>query len=107
MSYTPENSALKAGRLELAVALVTLAFLVAVAFQTSQLVRERSNMVAIFTNQETPMQETLGLRQKVNQLAGDTAQLAQSGDAAAKQVVDDLGRQHVVLKPPVAPPATQ
>ena len=90
-------------RIELAVAVLALAFLLAVLFQSVQLWRERSSMNLIYQNQEQVLPDVLKLREQVNSLAGDVAQLAQTGDAAAKQVIDDMARQGVALRPPAAP----
>jgi len=90
--------------LELGLALLALSFFAAVLFQTVQLVRERVNYSTILLNQQAPLQSTLKLRDQINALANDTAALAQSGNAAAKQVVDDLARQHIALHPPTTPP---
>ena len=85
--------------LELGVVLLALGFFLAVVFQTVQLVRERVNFSTIVLNQQAPLENTLQLRERINALANDTAQLAQSGNAAAKQVVSDLARQHIALHP--------
>jgi hypothetical protein len=90
--------------LELGLALLALGFFAAVVFQTVQLVRERLNYSSILLNQQAPLENTLKLRDQINALANDTAQLAQSGNAAAKQVVDDLARQHIALHPATAVP---
>jgi hypothetical protein len=89
-------------RIELAVAVLALAFFVAVLFQSVQLWRERGSMIQIYNNQEQVLPDVLKLRDQVNSLAGDVAQLAQT-DAAAKQVVDDMARQGIALHPPAAP----
>ncbi len=94
-------------RIELAVAVLALAFFLAVLFQSVQLWRERSSMSQIYQNQEQALPDVLKLRDQVNSLAGDVAQLAQTGDAAAKQVVDDMARQGVALRPPAAPAPAQ
>jgi hypothetical protein len=90
--------------IETAVILLALAFFIAVLFQTVQLIRERANLAAILERQETPVQDMLKLRDQVNSLAGDTALLARSGNAAAQQVVDDLQRQHITVHPPSQQP---
>lgn len=89
--------------LELGLALLALGFFAAVVFQTVQLVRERVNYSAILLNQQAPLESTLKLRDQINSLANDTAALAQNGNAAAKQVVDDLARQHIALHPATTP----
>ncbi|HKR19795.1 MAG TPA: hypothetical protein VJS41_06600 [Stellaceae bacterium] len=92
--------------LELGLALLALGFFAAVLFQTVQLVRERANYSTILLNQQASLESTLKLRDQINALATDTATLAQSGNAAAKQVVDDLARQHITLHPATPPPPT-
>ncbi len=84
---------------EIGLALLALGFFLAVLFQTVQLVRERLNFSTILLNQQGALENTLKLRERINALASDTAQLAQTGNAAAKQVVDDLARQHLALHP--------
>jgi len=92
-------------RIELAVTLLAFAFFVAVMFQGVQLWRERSGMKQLYANQEQVLPDVLKLRDQVNSIAGDVAQLAQNGDAAAKQVVDDMARQGIALRPPATPAA--
>jgi hypothetical protein len=94
-------------RIELAVAVLAFAFFLAVLFQSVQLLRERGGMVQIYNTQEQALPDVLKLRDQVNSLAGDVAQLAQTGDAAAKQVVDDMSRQGIALRPPAAPAPAQ
>jgi len=91
--------------LETTVTLLALAFFIAVLFQTVQLVRERFNLSDVLVRQEAPIEEMLKLRDQVNALAGDTAALAQSGDAAAKQVVSDLAALRIAIHPPNTQPA--
>jgi hypothetical protein len=92
-------------RIELAVTILALAFFLAVLFQTVQLWREHANMVDIFNNQDQALPDVIGVRDQVNSIAGDVAALAQSGDAAAKSVVDDMARQGISLRPPATPPS--
>jgi hypothetical protein len=91
--------------LELPVALVAGALLLFLAFQTVELVRDSQNLVAIARSQDTPLQETARLKQAVDSLAGELAQLAQEGDANAKQVVDEMAKQNIRLQ--AAQPATE
>lgn len=86
----------------LPIILLALAFTVMVAFQTVQLLRERGNLEAIRAGQETPVQETVKLRDTAQALAGETAQLADSGDAGAKQAIEELRRRGITLKAPAA-----
>ena len=94
----------KAAGAGLPLALLALALFLMLAFQTVQLVRESETLATIDRNQDTPLQETARLRQAVDSLAGDIAQLAQSGNANAKQVIDEMAKQNIVLRP--QPPTT-
>lgn len=99
MSDQATPPAVRRPPIEIGFALLALGFFLAVLFQTVQLVRERINYSTITLNQQAPLQNTLKLRDQINALANDTAQLAQTGNAAAKQVVDDLAHQHIALHP--------
>jgi hypothetical protein len=85
------------------VALLSVAFLAAIGFQTVQLLRDRSNLANVFKGQENAVAQTIQLRNSVDAFAGDTAKLAQAGDPQAKQVVDTLRSQNISIRPPVAP----
>ncbi len=86
----------------LQLALLTVALFVMVAFQSVQLIRERSNLAELWTNQEPTIQEGLKLRRQLDALAGETARLAADGDAGAGTIIDDLRRQGITVKPPAA-----
>lgn len=93
--------------LALPVALLSVAFLTAIAFQTVQLLRDRGNLADVYAGQESAVQQTIHLRDSVDAFAGDTARLAQAGDPQAKQVVDTLRNQNISIRPPMATaPAT-
>lgn len=85
---------------ELPVALLATAFVLMLAFQTVELVRQSEVLAEINANQATPLAETQHLRQATNALAADVAQLAKSGNANAKAIVDEMARQHIALQPP-------
>ena len=89
----------------LPVALLALAVFLGLVFQTVQLVRNSETLAAIDRNQEGPLQETARLRQATDSLASDVAQLAQSGNANAKQVVDEMAKQNIVMRPTPAAPS--
>jgi uncharacterized protein YggE len=91
--------------LALPVALLSVAFLAAIGFQTVQLMRDRSNLSNVFAGQEAAVAQTLRLRNSVDAFAGDAAKLAQAGDPQAKQVVDALRNQNITIRPPAATPA--
>jgi hypothetical protein len=80
-------------------ALVTLALFVMVAFQSVQLIRERSNLGDVRSNQEPTIQEGIKLRKQLETLANDTARLAAAGDAGASTIIEELRRQGITVKP--------
>jgi len=86
-------------KLYLPVALLACAFVLMVGFQTSQLIREHDNLVAMRASQEATLQQAVKLRQQLDTLVGKTAQLADEGDAGARSIVDDLRRQGITIKP--------
>ena len=86
------------GRITLFVlALAVFAF---TTFQAYILLQSRANMEKARANQENAMQEGAKLRERVQGLAGHTAQLAVDGNANARAIVDSFHRQGVDLKPP-------
>ncbi len=89
--------------LEVPVALVAVGLFLGVAFQTVELARDAQNLVAVAKSQAAPLEEAAKLKQATDSLASDVAELAQQGDANAKQVVDELAKQNVQLRP--SPPA--
>ncbi|HLI20959.1 MAG TPA: hypothetical protein VKV32_07565 [Stellaceae bacterium] len=91
--------------LSIAVALLSIAFLAAIGFQTIQLLRDRSNLANVISGQERAVEQTRRLRDSVDAFAGDTAKLAQAGDPQAKQVVEALKSQNISIRPPAAPAA--
>ena len=87
-------------RLQLPLALLVVAVFLMVAFQTIQLIRERDNLTAVRAQQEPTIQEATKVRQQLEAIAGATAKLADSGNANAKLVVEELRRQNINLKAP-------
>jgi uncharacterized protein YggE len=88
--------------LVLPVALLAVAFLAAIGFQTLELMRDRNTLSGVYAGQEAAVEQTLRLRNSVDAFAGDTAKLAQAGDPQAKQVVDALRSQNISIRPPAA-----
>ena len=84
-------------------ALLAIAVLLGLAFQTVQLVRDSEMLASINRSQDTPLQETARLRQATDSLASEIAQMAQSGNAGAQQVVDEMAKQNIVMRPTSAP----
>jgi hypothetical protein len=85
-------------RLATPLALIVVAFVIMVAFQTVQLVRERGHLGDLKLAQEPTVQEGLKLRQQLDSLGAKTAALADGGNANAKAIVEELRRNNIIVK---------
>jgi hypothetical protein len=92
----------RASNLPLAVTISAL--LVYFAFQTFQLVRERSMLSELKVNLETPLQESQKVRSQLEALLTKTAELANQGNPAAKTVVEELQKRGVPIGAESQPP---
>ena len=86
--------------LQLPLILVVASLFLLVAFELFQLIHDHSNLLEVRDSQEQTVQEGAKLRQQVETLAGQTAQLAADGDAGARAVVEQMQRQGIKLTPP-------
>jgi hypothetical protein len=86
-----------------AFAVLAVAFFLMVAFQTYQLIAQHSNLEIARDGQETALEQAVQVREDTEALAGETAALADKGNANAKQVVDFMREQGIALRAPQAP----
>ena len=84
----------------LPVVIVAVSFFVLMAFETAYTIHDRDALAEQQRLQEPAVQEAIKLRQKLEALAGKTAQLAADGDEGAKAVVDQMKRQGITMSPP-------
>ena len=84
----------------LPVLLTALALFLLVGLQTVQLIRNHNELAAFRTAQQPTVEAGEKLRQQLQALAGQTAELANGGDAAAKDVVEQMRKQGYTLSPP-------
>jgi hypothetical protein len=75
------------------------AFLIATGFRTERLIQQRIELGDIRFAQERAVRDGQKLRTQLDQLADATARLAAGGDANAKTIVEEMGRQGVTLRP--------
>jgi hypothetical protein len=73
-----------------------------VAFQTYELIHERSNLEQAQAGQQAPLEQAVQMRQETEGLAGDVAALADRGNANAKQIVEGMRQQGITLRTPQA-----
>jgi hypothetical protein len=86
----------------LASALVALSFLLFTVFQTIEQVHNQATLSKVKTSQETSVKQGQTLRQQLQTIAGQTAQLADAGNAGARKVVEEMAKQGIGLKAPQA-----
>jgi len=82
-----------------ALVLVVLSMLLLVAFQTVEIVHNRVTLAETRALQEKPLQEAAKVRRQYDALAAGVAELAASGDAGAKTVIEEMRREGVTLPP--------
>jgi len=78
--------------------LITIVFFLMLAFQSFQLIRDRTTLVAVLAQQEPGMQQSLKLRQQLNGVASGITKLADDGDADARAIIDDMRRQGIAVR---------
>ena len=75
------------------------------AFQTLQLVVERSNLTAVKANFESAMQESQKMQSQLQALVSKTIELANQGNPAAKAAVLELEKRGIPIKGAAPQPA--
>lgn len=84
----------------IALVLVVISVFLSVVFRGIELLEERRNLAQLHDLQDASMQQAARLRNQFNALASGVTQLAAAGDGAAKDVIEEMRRQGVVLRPP-------
>lgn len=80
--------------------LVALSLFLLAAFQLFQAIQDRAALSELQRSQEPAVQQGVKLRQRLEALAGATAQLAADGNENAKAIVEEMKRQGVTLSQP-------
>lgn len=93
-----------------AVALLTIAVVAWLSFQTVQQIRERTALQNVRTAQETALERAQKIRAQFDTITKKTLELAQQGNAGAALIVDELARRGVTITPsssagPLPPPS--
>ena len=86
--------------------LLILAVAVAIwfGFQSYEMWKERDALATAFTAQDKPLAESQKLRDSLDTIAREVAQLADKGNPSAKLVVDELRRRGITIDPKGPPP---
>jgi type II secretory pathway pseudopilin PulG len=93
-----------------AVALLTIAVVAWLSFQTVQQIRERSALQNVRTAQEAALERAQRIRAQFDTITKKTLELAQQGNAGATLIVEELARRGVTITPsssagPLPPPS--
>jgi type II secretory pathway pseudopilin PulG len=93
-----------------AVALLAIAVVAWLSFQTVQQIRERSALQTVRTAQEAALERAQKIRAQFDTITKKTLELAQQGNAGAALIVDELARRGVTITPsssagPLPPPS--
>jgi len=91
-------------RASLALSFVVLSWFIWVAFQTTQLTRDRYRLNQLKAGQDAPLQEAAKIRTQLEGIAGDTAKLAAQGHAGAQAIMAELQKRGIRIDVPKAPP---
>ena len=87
----------------LPVALLAVAILLWVGFQTSQLIRERQGLRTLKDGQEAQVQTSQKVRASLDAVATGTLKLADQGNPNARLIVDELRKRGITINPTPAP----
>jgi hypothetical protein len=96
----PVRSARDGERLPPPLILVVVALFILMAFETGQAIRDHGALADLMRAQQPTVEQAIKLRQRLQNLAGKTAELAAAGDAGAKTVVEQMKAQGVTLSAP-------
>lgn len=94
---TAANHRDAARRWALPIVLVAGALFIELAAAAVQLIDERGRLIALRQTQAAQVQQAIKFREQLQSLGGETARLADSGDAAAKKIVETMQQQGVTL----------
>jgi hypothetical protein len=84
--------------------ILIVTYVATTAFQTAQLVRERSTFDTVHLNQEKALQNAKKIRENTEKLGRDIKSLADSGNKNAKLVEADLRARGITINPQAPSP---
>ena len=85
--------------------LLLIAAVVWPAFQCYQLINEKQGLATVYTNQTQPYENAGKLRASLDNLARETAVLADKGNPGAKMIIGELAKRGVTINPNAPPVA--
>ena len=103
MSASPEQNLEQSAGMFLPMALLAIALLLWVGFQTTQLMRERQGLRTLREGQEAQVQTSQKVRASLDAVATGTLKLADQGNPSARLIVDELRKRGVTINATAAP----
>jgi hypothetical protein len=100
MSDISPDSSSPVGNMAVPLIVTLVAFVGFLGFQTNQILSARSAIATENENQTGPLAESQKVRDQLQRIAGNTAELANKGNANAKQIVAEFAKQGITLSPP-------
>ena len=95
-----KSNGFTAGQILLPIALIGLVVFISLAFQATQVFRDRGMLHQMKSQQDKPLEDTRRLQAQLTALAQGTLKLAQEGDKNAQAIIDRLKKAGVTVTPP-------
>ncbi len=92
-----KETKITAGQLIFPVSLISFVVFIMLAFQTSQLLRERDALHFAKAQQDKPLEESQKVQAQVNALAVGTKKLADQGNKGAAAIIDRMKQAGVTV----------
>lgn len=89
-----------AGQLIFPVSLTAFVVFIMLAFQTSQLLRERDGLYAAKTQQDKPLQDSQKVQAQLDALATGTKKLADHGNKNAQAIIEKMKQAGITVNAP-------
>jgi hypothetical protein len=100
--FSLPNGKVTAAQILLPVSLVAFVVFLFLAFQFTQVMRDRDAMHQALAQQDKPMEDVQKLQAQLNSLAIGTQKLADNGDKDAKAIIDRMNKLGISVNMPPA-----
>lgn len=97
MSESSKDCKLTPACLLLPVGMLAFVLFIMLAFQVSQIMRDRDSLNQVKQQQEKPLEDVQKLRAQLDAVAVGTLKLSQNGNKDAKAIIDRMKRMGIVV----------
>src|ERR1700677_2559226 len=94
------NGKVTIAQILLPVSLIGFVVFLMLAFEFTQIMRDRNAMRQAMTQQEKPLEDVQRVQTQLNALAIGTQKLADNGDSNAKGIIDRMNKLGITVKMP-------